>query len=425
LSGDGIGKWQTIKLEECFMNKKIYKGVTILDITNNAAGPACCAEFADHGATVIKVERPAKGDDTRSFNPILENGESLLYHWFNRGKKSVVIAMDDPEGQEMIMKLAAKADVLVESYRPGIMKKFGLDYEEVVKVNPSIIYCSISAFGQYGPYAHKPGYDLIAQALSGIMDMTGEPDGPPIKSGFILGDFTGALNAFGSISAALFHRKNTGEGQYIDVSLLEGLVNQNGFFEMASVVGKNPTRIGQHHVTLCPYGVYSGKNGQSAVICAPNNKLWQKLCGIMGREDILKNPDFSSGSARTKNQKLVIQIIEEWLSVYDNISDAVKLMDEAGIPCCLVKSTKDLLDDEHLAARGMFVEIDTPPSYKKVKKLKIRGPWVKFSKTPMEPSRSSDLGEYNYEVLGALGYSREDIDQFQQTWKEKVLTKLT
>jgi len=398
------------------MSKRVFEGITLLDFTNNAAGPSCCAEFADHGANVIKIERPVVGDDTRHFNPILENGEALIYHWYNRGKKSITIALDDPDGVEMIKKLTKEADVIVESFRPGIMKKLGLDYASLSQVNPSIIYCSISAFGQTGPYAMKAGYDLIAQSLSGIMDLTGEPDGPPIKSGFILGDFTGGLNAFGAISVALFHRERTGEGQYIDVSLFEGMVQQNSFFEMASVLNLSPTRIGQHHATICPYGVFAGKDGQSAVICAPNNKLWAILCKAMGREELITDPHYATGSARNKNIGKVIEILESWLAGFDNIVEAVDLLDGRGIPCCIVKSTKDLVNDPHLIARGTIVEIETPPSYKEHRKLRIRGPWIKFSKTPMQMERSSDLGEYNQEILSQLGYSREDIEQLQSKW---------
>lgn len=404
------------------MSHRIFEGITVLDITNNAAGPSCCAELADMGATVIKIERPVTGDDTRGNFPTLEHGESLVCHWFNRGKKSVTIALDDPVGQTVLKQLAAKADVLVEAYRPGTMKKWALDYESIALVNPAIIYCSISAFGQTGPYAHKAGYDLIAQALCGVMDMTGEPEGTPTKSGFILGDFAGALNAFGSIAAALYHRKCTGEGQYIDIALLESLVNQNGFFEMASVLGRKPTRVGQHHTTICPYGVFAGSHGQSAVICAPNDKLWGLLCGVMKRNDLNKDPDFL-GANRTKNSKRVISLLENWLCNFDDINEAITLMDAAGIPCCTVQATADLIHNEHLQARGAFVEIDTPPSYKEVKKLTIRGPWIKFSKTPMEPSRSSDLGEYNHEILSGLGYSIDQIDGMQQIWAEKALAK--
>lgn len=405
------------------MSKKIFEGLTLLDFTNNAAGPSCCAEFADHGANVIKIERPVVGDDTRHFNPILENGESLLYHWYNRGKKSITIAMDDPEGVEIIKKLTAEADIIVESFRPGIMKKFNVDYDSLVKIKPDIIYCSVSAFGQTGPYAMKPGYDLIAQAMSGVMDMTGEPDGQPIKSGFILGDFSGALNAFGAICAALYHREKTGEGQFIDVSLFEGLFQQNSFFEMASVCGQDPKRLGQHHATLSPYGVFSGKNGQNAVICAPNNKLWAIFCKAIGKEEYITHPDFATGPDRSSNLQKVVDIIEEWLVTYDDVDEAITMLDKLGIPCCTVKSTKQLMDDPHLIERGTIIEMETPPSYKKVRKLKMRGPWIKFSKTPMESSRSSDLGEYNQEIIGGLGYSEEEVTQLQNKWTEKATKK--
>ena len=218
-------------------------------------------------------------------------------------------------------------------------------------------------------------------------------------------------------------RQKTGEGQFVDVSLFECLFQQNSFFEMASVCGQNPKRLGQNHATLSPYGVFSGKNGQNAVICAPNNKLWGILCNAMGKEEYITHPDFATGFDRSKNLQKVVDIIEEWLQTYDDVNVAVTMLDKLGIPCCMVKSTKDLMTDEHLIARGTIVEVDAPPSYKVNRKLRMRGPWIKFSKTPMEATRSSDLGEYNHEVIGGLGYSAEKIDELQNKWTEKALKK--
>ena len=205
------------------MGRQVYENLKVLDVTNNYAGPMAGAMLADYGAEVWHVEKPVLGDDNRYFPPIID-GISINYCTSNRGKKSVVLDLKDPRGAEAFRKLAAQADVLLESYRPGVMKKLGLDYETLKEINPRLIYCSISAYGQEGPYANRPGYDVIAQAVSGMMEMTGEPDGAPTKIGSAIGDWMGALNAFGCIGTALYYRSETGEGQHIDISLARSLM---------------------------------------------------------------------------------------------------------------------------------------------------------------------------------------------------------
>ena len=204
----------------------IFDGLKVIDITNNLAGPLCAQMLGDYGAEVYKIERPGAGDDSRGIAPKIE-GQSLFYMYACRSKKSVTLALDDPRAQECIYKMAKDCDVFIESYPPGRMKKFNLDYETISKINPKIIYCSVSVAGQVGPHSKVPGFDLIAQAMSGLMDITGEKDGGPTKSGTVIGDYIGGLNAFGSVVSALFHRERTGEGQYCDVSLLDGLIGVN------------------------------------------------------------------------------------------------------------------------------------------------------------------------------------------------------
>ena len=394
--------------------KKLFEDIRILDFTNNAAGPVCTSMFASFGADVIKVERPVTGDDIRGFAPRLD-GQALNFLFYNRGKRSITVDLTDPAGVEMVKRIVPTADVIVESFRPGVMKKFGLDYASILELNPQVVYCSVSAFGQTGPWAGKPGYDLIAQALCGVMDMTGEPDEPPQKSGFILGDYVGAMNAFGAISAALYYKSVTGIGQYIDVALLDGMVAMNNFVELAAI-GVDQHRIGAHHSAICPYGVYNGKNGQAVAICAPNNKLWSKVCTVMGQPELTEDPRFCSGEARIRNLKEVISVIEGWLKRFDNINDAISLLDRAGIPVAKVQSAMDLLTDEQLLARAMIVDMEMPPNMPTYKHIKSRGMWLKFSKTPAEIRRAPELGEHNREVLPEFGYTVEEIDALQNKW---------
>ena len=399
----------------------IYKGIKVIDFTNNAAGPLTGSMLADFGADVIKIERPVVGDDVRGFGPRIK-GESLPFIWLNRGKRSVEVALDDPEGIEITKTMIKSADIVLQAFKPGVMKKFGLDYDSVVKINPQIIYCSISAFGQKGPYSKKPGYDLIAQALSGVMDITGDPKGEPTKSGTIMGDYIGTLNAFGCISACLYHRKCTGEGQYIDISLCDGLVAFNGLVEPAFMM-KNPTRTGNHSYSLCPYGLFPGKEGQYMIVCAPTNKLWTKLCNLIGNSEAAET--YNSAALRIANLDKVIEIIGSFAKQFDDIADAVKILEENNIPSCKVQNTLEVINDEHFRQRGTICEMPTTPSLqaKGLKTITARGPWNKLSKTPLVYREPPVLGVHNHEVLESYGYSKEKIDALEKKWADKVNPK--
>lgn len=394
---------------------KVFEGIRVIDFTNNVAGPCATAMMADQGAEVIKIERPVAGDDSRGIAPRLE-GQSLQFNWFNRGKKSVELSLKDAEAQELIKKMILDADVVVESFKPGQMAKFGLDYASVVKFKPDIIYCSVSACGQTGGYAKRPGFDVIAQGMSGFMDMQGDPDGAPVKSGTAIGDYVGVLSAYSGIVTALYHKRLTGEGQYIDIALLDSLVSVMSPLENAATLDAHPTRSGRHHGTMAPYGIYRGKNGQSVIIAAFTAGQWSKLCNAMGMPELENDPKFASNALRTANINDLERVIENWLGAYDNIEDALAILDGAGVACCKIKSLYEVAHDPVLWERGSLIELPLPPSYKEHRSIKARGPWIKYSKTPSEMRRAPDLGESNYDILTQYGWTKEKIDAKEAEW---------
>lgn len=233
---------------------QMLEGIKVIDFSQNLAGPLAGAMLADHGAHVIKIEK-MKGADERRMVPMMGPNHSLSAAWMNRGKKSVTLNLRDPEGADIARELCKDADVIIESNRPGVMKKAGLDYETIRKINPSVVYCSVTMFGHKGPYAERGGYDILAQAMSGFMSVTGEKGGRPLKHGLALGDYAGGLSAHSSIMTALFYRERTGIGQFIDVSLLRSLIYLNGILDGQNV-GMHVTREGNDHATLSPFGVY-------------------------------------------------------------------------------------------------------------------------------------------------------------------------
>ncbi|WP_371374218.1 CaiB/BaiF CoA transferase family protein [Sporomusa aerivorans] len=389
-----------------------FEGLKVVDFTTNAAGPFATAMLADFGAEVIKIEKPQAGDDMRSFPPAVD-GTGVAFFWFNRGKKSIVLDMEDPKGQEVAKKLIAAADIVVESFKPGTMEKFGLGYKDVKEIKPSVIMCSVSAFGQTGPYRHKPGYDIVAQALSGAMDLTGEPDGPPTRSGLVLADYVTGIHAYGAIITALYHRQRTGSGQHIDISLLDCMVSLNGLIEPAGL-GRKPTRTGNHHSLLAPFGLFQGTGG-SVIIGAPNQKFWKSLCKVMGNEALADDPLCRTGADRIKNLKKLIFEIENWLKKFPNVDEPLALIDQAGIPCAKVNTTNDLLEDIQLQARDMIRELELPDGMS-IPKIKARGNPFKFSEATAVMKKPPALGQHLEEVLDGLGYGKAEIAELKTQW---------
>lgn len=401
------------------MGNAVFEGIRVLDFSNNVAGPCCASLLADMGAEVVKIERPVAGDDSRGIMPRVE-GKSLTFIWTNRGKKSVELDLHDPETVELIKRMIVDADVIVESFKPGQMKKFGLDYETVHAIKPSLVYCSISACGQTGAYASKPGFDIIAQGMSGLMDLAGDPDGAPVKQGVTIGDYVGSLNAYGAIVTALYYSRATGKGQLVDISLLDGLVYCNTTLDNAATTGAHPTRSGPHHGTMAPYGVYNGKNGQSVIVAAYTAAMWKRLCTAMGRPELETDPRFSSNIARTKNLKELVAEIEQWLCSFDDVQEAVDRMEAQNVATCKIRSTYEVANDPVLWERGAIAELPTGPSFKEVKSVRTRGAVAQYSETPIQLKRAPDLGEDNYDILGKYGWDKAKVDEMEGKWAAKA-----
>lgn len=398
----------------------MLNGIRVLDFTNNLAGPGAAALLADHGADVIHIEKPVFGDDCRKFPPLV-NGESLSHAGANRSKKSVVLNLKDPDAIQVIKRMIQDTDILIESGRPGVMARLGLDYGTVKVLRPDLIYCSISAFGQTGPYSDRPGYDIIAQAYSGMMYYTGEPGTGPTKSCTVIGDQIGALNAFANIVIALYHRAQTGQGQWIDISLARGLVWLNGSFDF-KYVGKKREKTGNQDAQLSPYGIFEGKDNQSAVIGAVSMGTWSALCKVMGREDLIRHPKFADNACRTENQVEVKEIIEHWLKQFDNIDLPVQALQKAGVPCIKCYTMEDLEQDPHAIACGWIRDVPVPESIRrKIPHHTIAYGIADFSDAEIEVSAAHDLGQDNYEVLQAYGMSKEEIAVKETQWAKEVL----
>ena len=397
--------------------KNIYDGIRVLDLTNNFAGPMSGAMLADYGAEVIHVEKPVLGDDNRFFSPMVD-GVSASHMSANRGKKSVVLDLKDPRSIEAIRKLAAESDIFIESYRPGVMDRLGLGYEAIKKINPDIIYCSVSAYGQVGPYAKRPGYDVIAQAVSSAMYMTGDPNGPPTKIGSAIGDWVGALAAFGMIGTAMYYRQVTGKGQHVDISLARLLMWMFARFDY-KFTGKMECRSGNYHTTLAPYGIFNGKDGESIIIGALNQNLWTKLCNVMGRPELAEDPRYVTNAKRCDNLQDVIAIIENWLKSLDKIDDAEKLLMNAGVPCAKVYSPEDVFEDPHFNECGWITKIPAPDGVTSIDGRFFPSNPFEFSEVKAEYRKAPVLGQDNHSVLESVGFSTEEVDRMEEEWTQK------
>lgn len=400
------------------MGRQVYENLKVLDFTNNYAGPMAGSLLADYGAEVWHVEKPVLGDDNRFFPPIID-GISINYCTSNRGKKSVALDLKDPRAIEALKKMAADTDVLLESFRPGVMDRLGLGYEEIKEINPRIIYCSLSAYGQKGPYAERPGYDIIAQAVSGLMEMTGEPENPPTKIGPAIGDWVGALTAFACIGTALYYRSFTGLGQHLDISLVRCLLWMAAKLDK-DITGTVDTRTGNHHSNLAPYGIFRGNNGEFAVIGVLSVGLWNTFCTVIGRTELIDDPRFFSNDKRVENKAALIEIIEEWLQSYPHIQEPIQMLMDAGVPCTKIYNMEDIYYDPHYNQCGWIADMPMADGMKSVRTRKFPSNPFGFSAFSAEYRKAAALGEHNHEMLGAMGYSAAEIDRMLEEWEAKV-----
>jgi len=383
------------------------KGVKILDLTQFLAGPYCTMVLSDFGAEVIKIEKFPDGDDSRRTRPYINN-ESMPSAMPNRNKKSLAINLKSEKGKEIFLKLAKEADIVIENFRPGVTKKLGIDYEAIYQINPGIIYCSISGFGQTGPYSRKGGFDIIAQGITGFMTMTGHPDSRPAKVGIAINDIAAGSAALYSILAAYIHKLQTGEGQYIDTSLVEaGLAwtvwEQGAYFGSGEV----PTATGTRHRRSTPYQAYRTKDGY-VTVGAGTQRLWERFCqDVVGKPEWIQDARYVELKNRMENIDELERDIEE-VFTEENTAYWVEKLDEAGIPGGPVYTYDQTLSDPHILARGMVADLKHPI----MGDIKTIGVPVKLSKTPMTiQSAAPWLGQHTTEILSGMNFSKQEIEQ--------------
>ena len=372
-------------------------GIRILDLSRVLAGPFTSMILADMGADVIKLEIPGKGDDSREFPPFKES-QSMYYVNLNRGKKSITLNLKTEEGKSIFKELIKHTDVLLENFRPGTMEKLGLSYDKLIKINPKLIYAAISGFGQTGPYKHRPGYDIIGQAMGGLLSVTGWPDGPPTRSGTAIGDILSSLFCTVGILAALKIRDKTGFGQLVDVSLVDSVfAAMENIPQVYYVDGHIPERIGNRYEFIYPYDTFKAKDGW-IVIGIANDSLWNKFItatGLNFRDD----PRYTSNPLRVKNHQSLKIKIEEWSRTLCK-EKLIELLDDAGVPCCPIYNLKEASEDPHIGGARKMVQYINQPGLGGVK---VQGNPIKMSKTNPQPQgKAPSLGGDTFEVLNNL-----------------------
>lgn len=393
------------------MGESALEGMKVLDLTRVLAGPYCSMMLADMGAEIIKVEMPGQGDDSRAFLPEV-NGESAYYMNLNRNKKGITLNLKQPKGREIFLEFVKRSDILLENYRPGTMEKLGLGYDVIKEVNPSIVYGCVSGFGHYGPYSSRPGYDIIGQAMGGLMSTSGWPGGEPTRTGTAIADVLGGMNLTIGVLAAYINAKRTGKGQKVDVALVDSVVSSLEIINMIYLVtGRLPGRIGNRYESAYPYDSFKAKDG-SIVIGAANNKLFGQLTKVMGMPELTEDPRFKENKDRIENHVELKRIIEAWLAD-KTIDGAVDTILRAGCPAAPINTIDRVVEDPHIAyAREMFVECDHP----KAGKMRIAGNPVKLSESKFKVRNPAPtLGQDNDEVFRqCLGISAQEMEELKQ-----------
>jgi formyl-CoA transferase len=379
------------------------EGIRVLDVTQVMAGPFCAMQLCDMGADVIKVEPPG-GDSTRRMAGA-SGKDSAGFNAVNRGKRGIVLDLDSPHGKHAFRRLLARTDILIENHRPGVMRRLGLDYEALAPDHPALIYASISGYGQTGPDASKGGLDLIAQGISGLMSVTGEPGRPPVKVGVPLTDLGAAMFALAAVLAALHYRHRTGLGQYVETSLLEAGIAFS-VWESAQYFaeGVAPEPLGSAHRMIAPYQAIRCADGYITVGAA-NDRLFQRVCGVLGHPEWVDDPDYANATLRVRNRAALAARIET-ITAHEPLAAWLARFDAAGVPCGPINDYAQAFADPQVRARGMIVDVDHPT----LGPLRALGSPLKMSETPPRVDRRAPLlGEHTREVLREAGCSDEEI----------------
>ncbi len=385
-------------------------GIRVLDLTRVLAGPYATMVLGDLGAEVIKLEQPGTGDEARNFGPF-KNGFSLYFMSVNRGKQSLTLDLKAPQGKEIFLELVKQSDVLVENFRPGAMKKLGLDYETLRESQPSLIYAACSGFGQTGPYAERGAYDMIIQGMGGIISITGEPDRPPVRVGTSISDITAALFTAIGILSALRHRDQTGEGQLVDVAMLDGMV---AILENAIVrhfaTGEIPQPLGSQHPAITPFEAFESADGY-IIIAIGNDSLWTKFCEHVERLDLVSDERFATNASRTANHDQLHPILTEIMRGRTT-AQWIEGLDALGVPCGPINTIDKVVNHPQVLAREMIAKV----SHDMTGSVEVPGVPIKFSETPGQvTSPAPALGEHTAKILtGLLAKSPETVDKLER-----------
>jgi CoA:oxalate CoA-transferase len=386
-------------MEGVARGKGPLEALTVIDVTHMLAGPYCTWVLGALGADVIKIERPDGGDHTRSLAPML-NGESLYFLSVNRNKRSLTLNLKTADGKRIFRELAAKADVVIENNRPGVMARLGLDFNALAAINPRLVYASVSGFGQTGPYRERPAFDAVIQAMAGMMSLTGEPDRPPSRVGASIGDMTASLFAAIGVLSALQERTRTGRGTFVDVAMLDAQVAllENAFSRYLNT-GEIPKRVGSRHPLVTPFQAFATAD-EPLVICCDTQAQWVAFCNTTDRGDLVEDPRFTDGNSRTRHHTVLELKLAEIFLTKPRV-EWLELLQAADVPCGPVNSIADIAADPQIAARQMIVRSGSG----RFAAQPVRTPsLVSHTERP-----APQLGEHNIEILRALGYEDAEI----------------
>lgn len=381
-------------------------GIKVLDLSRVLAGPFCGTFLADMGAEVIKIESTDGGDETRSWTP-RKDGESAAFLACNRNKSSVCLDLKSEEGNKVFRRMVRDADVLVENFRTGAMEKMGLGYDELSALNPGLVYCSISAYGDTGPLKDEVGYDAAIQAYGGTMSITGEPEGPPLRSGVSFTDLSTGIIAAYAVVNALLYRERTGEGQKVESSLMETAVALLNYHAQGYLLdGTVPGRLGSGHPSMVPYRTFECQDGEFVFIVAHSDRFWERLCGALGLEQLKDDPRFADNVGRVENREKLEQLLAEKVAEYER-DDLLEVLSEAGVPAVPVNTVDRLMAEPQVKHRQMVQTVE----HATLGELEVLGPPMKFSAMETGPaSVAPAYGEHTRGVLREYGYSEEEID---------------